>query len=252
MDKHLIYTVVFLITALCSLFIFLILLWNKKSLTNRKRLEQIEDKRKYELLKASIQAQESERKRIANNLHDDIGPLLSALKIKLGHFDQSEQLVDIRKMLDQTVSNVRSVSSRMSPTVLEELGLNKAIRHIYARFNKIKKTTLDLEWDDRIQNMLSKDQQANLYRIIQEGLNNIIKHSEAKQASLIGKIDDKGISILIKDNGRGIHSTSLNKRTIGLGLQSMKARAEVLKGELVIESNKEGTFIKLLINGNLI
>lgn len=218
------------------MFLFLILIWNRKNI-----------KRNREFLHASIEGQEQERKRLAENLHDDIGPLLSALKlqIKSSKIEQSK-MNDINATLNQTVTSLRNISMRMSPAVLEELGLNQALQHACHNFRRYSDIELNLTWEEEIENVLAKKYQIHLYRIVREAMNNALKHSNATNLNIKGEIINKNIlRVMVKDNGQG--SINHNSRIEGLGLKNIRARAEAMSGRMLFNSSKQGTTVKIEI-----
>jgi len=232
-----------------GLFICLFIIWNKRVFEHRNNLDQIEKDNQKQLLKASVDGQEAERKRIAEDLHDDIGPLLSALKLQLNSNSNVLDKSEINNTLNLTVKNLRNVSSRMSPAVLEQLGLNKAVAHVIQRLKTFRKWEITFEWDETIQEILSKDQEIHLYRIIQEAINNIVKHSKSTQISLIGNVSNSAVNVTILDNGSGFEQEQILETT-GLGLNTMRARAEVINAQIKIKSDDTGTTINLKIETN--
>ncbi len=227
-----------------SLFIGLVAIWNRKSIKHRERLHKLEKERNEQMLNASISGQEKERSRIANDLHDDLGPLLSALKLQLNTSKEDLDIDTIQYTLNETVQNLRSVSSRMSPVVLEQLGLNKAVLDVSARFKQYSEINIEVDWDDEIENYIDERTSLNVYRIIQESLNNIIKHAEASKAWIIGEVMDNKIIIRIKDDGKGFEYSCLPGE-MGLGINSMKARSEVIHASLEINTQPSGTEVVL-------
>lgn len=235
-----------MMSALASIFICLVVVWNYKSKQHRQKLERIEKEKQTQLLKVSIEGQENERKRIANDLHDGIGPLLSALKLQINTQNDFLNKEDINKNLDETIQEIRAVSSRMSPAVLDELGLNEAIKNIIYRFKKISSVEIYLEWDDNIQQKIGINYSIHVYRIIQEALNNVLKHSKANKVELKGKVVGSNVSISISDNGIGFNVGEEYIRD-SIGLDSMQARCKLLQAIWKIESNDHGTTITIIL-----
>ncbi len=143
--------------------------------------------------------------------------------------------------LDGIIENVRRLSRDLSPTVLEEMGLASAMKYWLEEFGKyynVKKIDVDI---DRIDDLFSPKVQLNIYRIFQECLTNIGKHSQATQISLAVRQQDGGVAFTIHDNGQGFEvSTALAREssTKGIGLATMAERVRMVGGPLEIHSNK--------------
>lgn len=243
----LIYGTVLMMSVLASVYIFLIVVWSAKSKQHNKNLQKLKDEKERQLLKASIESQENERKRIASDLHDGIAPLLSALKLEINAFDSGTSINELNEKLNETINELRSVSHKMSSAVLEQLGLSEAIQSIIVRFGKISAIKLNCKWNNEIENHISKQQSLHIYRIIQEALNNIIKHSKAKNVNFIGSISEAEISIEISDDGIGFEFQE-DELIKGIGLNSIAARCELLGAKKHIVSNKTGTTISLKLD----
>ena len=243
------YFIVFLMTFLSGLFIALLFIWNKKSIAQKNRLQEIQNEKNKQLLQASIDGQEIERKRIAENLHDDLGPMLSALKLQINSGSLEEGTIeDINQTLNQTVNSLRDISHRMSPAVLQELGLAKALKHTFQKIGKYSDITFHYSWSDDIEAFLPYKYQINIYRVIREALNNILKHSEASVVEIRGQLmDDSKIEITIADNGKGFEYNP-DARIKGLGIKSIKARIEAMSGHLDIQSGDQGTTLLIDID----
>lgn len=241
----------FLMLSISGFFLFFLVLWNRKSLKNQRRIHELQAARNRELLRATINGQEVERKRLAENLHDDIGPLLSALKMQSkGLIKNDDKSDDFIETLELAIKSVRRVSSQMSPAVFEELGLSQGIHHIVSRFEKYEPIKIKTSWDASIDNILSSDFALSVYRIIQECLTNIYRHASAKKIDIVGEVlkSKNTINISIKDDGKGFSPPS--DENCGLGLKNIKARVESMNGDISISSSKQGTLISIIIPQN--
>jgi PAS domain S-box-containing protein len=198
------------------------------------------------LSKKLIDAQENERKRIANELHDDLGQSLVGLKIQLSRIQnkistgQEEIKQDIKGVIEsinQTTENVRRISRDLRPSVVEHLGLVEALQWLLEDFRSKYRTRVTREIAP-VKGILSKNQEIMVFRIFQEALNNIGKH--AKATNVIIELREEGGSAFfsIKDNGRGFSLGEVNgKRSdeFGLGLTVMNERAKIAGGNLSIK-----------------
>jgi len=225
----------------------------------RSKLNKIkkEKKAQEEFTRKLIEFQENDRKKIAGELHDNIGHylLITKNKLLLGEkkIDDKEflknNISEMSEILSETLKDVREMSYTLHPYQLERLGISKAIKSIADRAAKSSGITFTTNVDD-IDKILNKDAEINLYRIIQECINNIIKHSNAAEAILNIIKSDRNISVLISDNGSGFDLNNLRSEKIspGYGLQGMKERTKLFNGQLKLESEiGVGTSITITI-----
>jgi PAS domain S-box-containing protein len=204
-----------------------------------------------------LNAQETERKRIAVELHDGLGQALMVSKMRLRAIMRSvlagepkEECEDLLGYLDEVIENVRRLSHDLMPPALEDLGLQAALSHLldeFARYSGIRLST-DLEG---IQDLFSPEKQLIIYRIFQEGLNNITKHAHASEVSVSMKREPEGVSFRLKDNGEGfdiqnVLASDSTKR--GLGLAAMDERVQILGGDLKLWSQPgQGTRLQFTV-----
>jgi signal transduction histidine kinase len=190
-----------------------------------------------------INGQEEERSRLARELHDSVGQklmLLSKTTKKLGS-ENAEQLAS------STLEEVRSISRGLHPSNLERLGLTTAINALVYDINANTDLFFTEEIDD-IDNILSKESELHLYRIVQETLSNIVKHSEAKAVKMEIHKKEKSISVLVSDNGKGFDFESKYKN-MSLGLKTLYERAKILGAQLHLDSKiNNGTEMQLNIS----
>ncbi len=221
--------------------LFGILFLGSVLLLYRNRISQLKQ-RQTEQIKAAIHAQEEERKRISRDLHDDIGTKLSALKLFLSslelkaHAIHNEEIVSLaqnsEQFIQEVVKDLRTLLINLSPTVLEDFGYTNAVEGLANKINETKLIHFDLNVFG-FKKRLQKDYELALYRITQELINNILKHSDAKNISLqTGQRDDK-IVLIIEDDGKGF---DVNLHKDGYGLKNLETRTKLLNGKMVIES----------------
>lgn len=191
-------------------------------------------------MKAVINAQEEERSRISKDLHDGIGQQLSGLKMAWQNLsgvlsqsnpDEKNKLNELTQILDESAIEVRNISHQMMPKTLKDIGLSYAIEDMLNKSLKhsdIKHTFESFNADKRFE----KNVEISLYRVCQELVNNIIKHSNAKEVSvqLIGNA--KSLILIVEDNGIGFDSQSNSE---GHGLLNMKSRINTVNGEINLE-----------------
>jgi len=191
---------------------------------------------------AIVDAEERESKRIAGDLHDGIGQLFAAVKLNLSGMssdvefksEYSQHLyAKTLDLVDDACSEVRTISHNMMPNVLLKAGLASAMREFVSRID-VKKLNVNLETNGLNERLDSKVEMV-LYRVIQESVNNVIKHAKASQLDIQISKDENEINVTIEDNGNGFN-TDLVKNAEGIGLKNIKSRVDFLKGEVEWDS----------------
>ena len=180
---------------------------------------------------------EKERSRIATDLHDDLGPLLAAVKMNINNLDfQEEDMRVVEKTnhhLDDIISRLRAISFDLMPTSLIRKGLAVATQEFINYLNHTN--GLEITHSIEVNHNLTEEQSINLYRIIQEVIHNAIKHAEATQLQLAIASPPNKLVLTITDNGKGFNPRD-TKDAHGFGLRSLLNRAEMLDGEMFLQS----------------
>lgn len=192
--------------------------------------------------KAVIEAEENERKRIAGDLHDGVGQLMSAARMNLSAiesalpFSSEEQKTNFKKvvaLIDESCTEVRSVSHNMMPNALLKSGLVSGVREFVDKIDShVLKVNLHTEG---LSERLDSNIETVLYRVIQECVNNVIKHSGANQLDISLMKDADGISATVEDNGKGFNIAEKIKFE-GIGLKNISSRINYLKGSVEWDS----------------
>ncbi|MBN2414598.1 hypothetical protein JXO52_02090 [bacterium] len=190
-----------------------------------------------------IRSQEQERKRIASELHDSLGQDLLVIKNRVammlkkekGRGNEVTHLQQISAIADDTISHIRQISFNLHPYQLEKIGLTDALKSMINKINDVSDITFSYRIEP-IDGILEKELEINFYRILQELVNNIIKHSRAQSARIAIDHEDSMLTLYIEDDGIGIDYKTVNTETYGFGLSGIKERIEILKGEMSIES----------------
>ncbi|MEP6805652.1 MAG: sensor histidine kinase [Flavobacterium sp.] len=195
-----------------------------------------------------IEGEEVERKRIARDLHDGLGSMLSGLKIhlKLAEKDNALSPAEINTLLDNSIKELRNISQNLMPESLLKLSLEHALRDL-CMANSNAKTTIEFQYLIQKPN-LPKNYEIVIYRIIQELLNNALKYAEATQILVSCSQNKDTFFITVEDNGIGFDVS--DKNNSGMGLRNIKNRVEFLKGKLEIESTPNkgtSTYIELKV-----
>jgi PAS domain S-box-containing protein len=207
---------------------------------------------------AIINGQEKERKRIAAEIHDGIGQMLTSLRMKLEQIEDRAETPDkevttVNQMLTKLITETRRICSDLLPSVLEDFGLHSAIEDLVQTCKEADRK-LEFMLDTNLrQDSLTRELEIGVYRIMQEGLNNVVKHAEASRVEIY--IDDSGeyLNLMIKDNGKGFYydSQQLHLKNLARkmnGIRGMKERAELLGGTFTISAEPgKGSIIELEI-----
>ena len=237
--RFLVVTALMFIIVAGSLFLYLFLKQRQKLLQNK--IITIEQQKKLELTQAIIDGEEQERTRLAKELHDGIGGLMSMLKLQFTNFKKSHTAIQENAeyntaldLLNTASQDIRKISHALMPSALERLGLIDAVE----QFCTSMQASADFEIDFQHYNInerLPQRFELLAYRIIQELLNNIIKYAEAKEVLVQLAKNENHLSITIEDDGKGF-DVSVIKNKDGIGLQSMQKRIELLSGKMDIDS----------------
>ena len=236
----------------CLLIVYL--LYNRYRLKQQTRLQAEVMMQQDLATKAVLTAEENERKRIAGELHDGLGQMFSAVKLNLSAIgenltfkdEHNEKMFDkTLHLVDESCKEVRAISHQMAPNVLLKAGLTSAVRDfidkIDARKLKVNLATFGL------QERLDPNIEIVLYRVIQETVNNVIKHAKASALDIQLTKDAEGINVMIEDNGTGFNVTQLEKFD-GIGLKNIRTRVAYLKGTVDFSSRPdEGTLVAIYI-----
>lgn len=205
-----------------------------------------------------IESQEQERKRIAIELHDSVGQSLIVIRNRalmgLNATDKQEKIIaqmeEISESAAETIADVRRISHNLHPYQLEHLGLKTAIETMIEAAENASEIKFETEIDE-IDDLLSKESEINLYRIVQESLNNILKHSQATKVKILILKNDDVLSVFISDNGKGFDTGYSFNEPTGLGLTGIRERAKMLGAQHEISSVVgAGTTVSLNLNLN--
>jgi len=193
-----------------------------------------------------MESQEAERRRVARELHDDIGQELTVISararrgVKIATEDKARgQFVLIIDSAGRALESIREIASNLSPYHLEQVGLSGSIRGMVTKIASLTDIRFTLGID-LLDSKLAKESEIHLYRIVQECVSNIVKHSEASEARISMKLHDHALEITIADNGKGFdpaaRAVSTDQRRRGFGLSGVTERVTLLKGTVSFES----------------
>ena len=209
-----------------------------------------------------IEAQESERKHIARELHDEIGQVLTAVRINLQSLAQLSQTDSIEsqiaediRVIDEALKRVRDLSFELRPSLLDDLGLAAATRWYVDRYTKRAGMTAEVQIDSEIsQARLPREVETACFRILQEALANVARHAQAEHVWITLRSLDCLLLLSVKDDGIGMEASALqngDNRSNTLGLRGMEERALAVAGRLeILSAVSKGTEIRALLPCN--
>ncbi|MDD4373305.1 MAG: sensor histidine kinase [Bacteroidales bacterium] len=239
---------------LISLLLVVGVFYVRKVLHHLFRLEELRRSSEKQLLNAVIKTEENERKRFSKELHDGLGPLLSAVKMSISTLIYNEkegQKKSIQSnalaLVNESISSLRELSNNMSPHVLENFGLKAAIE---AFCSKLNNKTLSIKFKTNIGNKKYNTHiEIVIYRSICELVNNTFKHARAKNVSIQLIEKENLLNLQFRDDGCGFNVNEINKSSSsGMGLYNINSRVKSLSGNFTIESSPNGgTAISLQI-----
>ncbi|MEZ4903444.1 MAG: sensor histidine kinase [Spirosomataceae bacterium] len=234
------------IMLIMALFVVLfVVYYQRKQIEQKMRVKDMEAEFQQKLLQVSMASTEAERRRIAQDLHDDIGALLSVTKLtfnalygQIGSNQQAEQLAkQVRDALDETINHVRRISRELVPTTLERFGLSAALQEFAARSNTHNslRVTFGCGGDENYR--LDPRTELMLYRVSQELINNAMKHSKGKNVHVQLSLPPHCFGLVIEDDGQGFDLEGVrSKPSPGLGLDSIEGRLRVINGKIHYET----------------
>ena len=228
----------------------------RRVLRFNKKIQLMEEERQQMLLRASIKFQEEERQRIAADLHDDAGPLLATARLYLNenmiHQEPAVQLQSIfsaKQIIDDTIQLIRNISHSLMPPTLKNFGLEAAVKDMFDKINGSGVINASARFHDNRQR-LNDEQELLLFRILQELVTNIIKHSSAGFIHLTQNANGNNVYFRIHHDGKGILQQDYDKmesNSNGLGLKNIQSRVSVLKGKIFFEIDSTHTYYKVTL-----
>jgi two-component system, NarL family, sensor kinase len=240
--------------ALTISLILFIIFHQRKVIRYQLRLQNMEQEQQKILLNASIRLQEEERQRLAADLHDDAGPLLATARLYLNEnlvnqdkVTQLQSIFQARQILDDTIQLIRNISHSLMPPTLKNFGLESATNDLFQKISGSGAINASSRFHD-YRERLKPEVELIVFRVIQELINNILKHSNSSFIHLTQNNHDGLFIIRIHHDGRGIVQADfekLNKSNIGLGLKNISSRLRVAQGKIFFEKDPSQTYYKV-------
>jgi PAS domain S-box-containing protein len=227
-----------------------------QDVTERLKLQAAEQKEQMRrlLLERTLQVQEEERRRIARELHDEAGQLMTSLLVGLRSLrdvrrleDAKKQAKRMREIASEAIGELSRLALGLHSSILEDLGLEAAIRRYADEFSAMHHIELELELTESELSSLTENEHIHVYRIIQEALTNVARHSQADRVSIKFRYVDAELLITIRDNGLGFSPSCADQDpSHHLGIEGMRERAGILGGTLgVVSVPQEGVTVHL-------
>jgi signal transduction histidine kinase len=221
-------------------------------------LESLVEQRTLALRRLSVKllrVQDEERRRIARELHDSLGQDLTAAKISLDMLAQdsatkSVHLRDAQQLVDRSIADTRTLSHLLHPPLLDEAGLASAAKWYVEGFGKRSGIATKLDLPEHVHRLPRRTETA-LFRILQEALTNVHRHSGSRAVEVSVTADESKVMLIVKDFGMGVPREVLDRfwktGNVGVGLAGIRERLKELGGTLEIESNLDGTLLRATI-----
>jgi two-component system, NarL family, sensor kinase len=224
--------------------------YQKKMISEQLKRTQMEFDHQQRMMQAELESQENERRRLAADLHDSIGGMLSAIRVGISTISKQSAdptIEQTKRMLDDTITSVRRISRDLMPSTLERFGLVQAIHEMCERFSFTTKLPIHFHEHGELSG-LEKNKELMLFRITQELINNTIKHAQASNLDIHIEAGDT-LKIVAEDDGIGFNiDEQLNSGRKGLGLFSIQNRSSLLGATLEYDKErKKGTRVTLTL-----
>ena len=233
-----------LIGSFVFLLIVLLLLYNSYRLKQKNKYQQELNRQQNELFNAIVNTQDQERKRIAQDIHDSLGSVLSAAKLKLSSLEESKKILSPDQLekyqasldlLDEASTELRNISHNIMPATLSKLGLEAALQSLIDKIAVHSKMQINFTAHG-FEGRIEESTEMSIYRIILELLNNIVKHAAAEKVTIQIIKYPAYINLMIEDDGRGFDYHKAFEEKKGIGLGNILSRVEYLNGTVEIDS----------------
>lgn len=205
------------------------------------------------ILQSQLEIQEQTFRNISQEIHDNIGQVLSLAKLNLNtipHENVSDKISLTEELLGKAINDLRDLSKSLHPEKISDIGLVNATRHELFTFQKVSKINTELIADES-EITIDANKSVIVFRMIQEALHNALKHAKANYIIVTMQPQGSKTLIEIRDNGIGFDTAQLKNTETGIGLKSMEQRCKLINATFTIESMPgKGTALKLVINNS--
>lgn len=219
----------------------------------QKRMEELRKENESRVLSAIVRTEENERLNFSKELHDGLGPLLSSVKMAISACGRSDQqvnekvLANAEKLIDESITSLKEISNNLSPHILNNFGLKKAVRSFISKLPVIE--NLRINFDTNIDDQrFTYNVEVVLYRVICELITNSLKHAEAKNVFISLMSDNNTITLDYLDDGVGFDGDMIELSNKGMGFSNIKSRIKSLNGTIEIYARQnEGVRFNIMI-----
>jgi two-component system NarL family sensor kinase len=227
------------------LLVFFLMFYQKKKLLHKQELDQLKDKYEKEILRSQLEIQEQTFRNLSEEIHDNIGQVLSLVKLNIGTMDLSspvglqQKIDDSRTMIGKAIKDLRDLSKGLNTEYISEMGLERAIEHEMEMIKKTGVCETSLNIIGR-KYRIETQHELILFRIVQEMLNNILKHAKASKIDLLIEYRRECIRISVEDNGKGLSQPVFGESFTdsGNGIKNMQHRARLIGAAFRIDSHR--------------
>jgi signal transduction histidine kinase len=248
---------IFVMMLLAIAFVLFFTFSQRKLQSEQFRAKEAELRHQEKLLYSNILTQEKERKRIAKDLHDDLGSKLNVIFLNMHRIERAakaspsilEMVSDINEVINMAIDTTRKISHDLLPPTLDSFGLIEAVNELCEPYQKSNSVNVSLEVKQNEGRLADQTTELNLFRIIQELISNSIKHGQAELISIDLWLGTKKLELEYRDNGKGFDLNGLNKKK-GLGTQNMESRVKMMGGKMNMQSS-EGKGILVWISAEV-
>jgi signal transduction histidine kinase len=222
-----------------SAIVFIIRDPNKNLLQQKNRLLNEKVQAQEQINRLIVSAQDDERNELGKELQDDINQVLSSAKLLLQYARDNKEhsdsyLTKSSEYIDMAIEKIRRMTQSLSSSLIDDVGLKGPVEEVIDHMIFTKPVAVQFNYDDKIEHMLTSGQKALVYRIVQEQLDNIIRHADAKQVSIVMLKKDDLLHLTISDDGKGF---DLSKQIKGGGLAGINSRVEAARGSFFMQSS---------------
>ena len=248
------------IVIMLCLALALVLFFNasqRKLLKAKNRSQELQLQHQKELLHSTILTQENERKRIAKDLHDEIGSKLNVIHLNMHRLKRrgqaSEEFEDtineVNQLINNTIQRTRSISHELLPPTLDDFGLVEAIKELCENYRRSGTVQIDFNWTEGCAGLGDKMADLHLFRVLQELIKNSITHGEADLIELNLAVQEEKIMLNYHDNGKGFDMSQVEKK--GMGLKNLETRTGLINAKLDFQS-KPGHGVEVSVEAPLV
>jgi signal transduction histidine kinase len=254
--RSLVIIVIFVMLMLFTSFLVALIFNQRKKLKYQKSVEKLREQQQNQLIEAAVRSEETERHRIAETLHDEVGAILSSAKlhllgIKTASLDEKDRNLHERgrELLNEVIQKVRGISHNLHSNILKEFGLNEAIRHFIKKLTEGGQLQATTALDDNYKS-LNPDDDISIYRVVQELVNNILKYADASELIISSQVNATELDLSLFHNGSGLTQEQfeeLRYQKEGLGLKNIQNRIILLKGSIQFTRGSEGYRVNIRV-----